>query len=202
VDDILVSGIGVEKDIQGLGYSLKRQRELKLGESAVYLGMHIARVQDGFTIKPELDKLPEPVWTASATTPLPLTMTPDESPPLPQHLVTPFRSQLGSISWLANTTRPDIEYACSFLRHYQQTPTEKALQLLQRLIAYTRTHDLGIKIYTINPNHPIHLIAHTDASWAAKHDGYMSVSGIVVSLVQGTKHTPLQWKCTGRDTGS
>ncbi len=63
----------------------------------------------------------------------------------PVHSVTPYKSVLGSIYYLANMTRPDILFATNYLSRSQSAPTRLHFKLLTVLLRYIySTSEMGL----------------------------------------------------------
>lgn len=94
----------------------------------------------------------------------------------------PYREALGAIQYLANSCRPDIQFATNYLSRFSQCPTNKHWLAVKRLIKYIyRTRDYSISYCT----GPLILDAYSDASWANDELDRRSTSGILLKLAGG-----------------
>ena len=100
-----------------------------------------------------------------------------------------FRSQLGQLSYLANTSRPDVSYAASYLSKFLQQPTNKSARLLDMACNYAKASaDTHIKLKP-SSSQIIHLTAYVDASLGS-HNSIYSQTGYLVLH----KNNPIAWK--------
>lgn len=98
------------------------------------------------------------------------------SPALPNK--TKYMSLVGSLLYLAMSTRPDIAYAASFLSRYMASPTENhfsaALQVL-RYLKTTRTY--GLVYGTDQSSTARQLVAYSDSNFAGDREDSISTYG-------------------------
>ena len=89
--------------------------------------------------------------------------------------VTPFRSLIGHLMWLANQTRPDILNAVRALARYCNAPTMGHWKAALHVLMYVRgTINIGI---TFERGGSLDLVLYVDADFASKETGRKSVSG-------------------------
>lgn len=84
---------------------------------------------------------------------------------------TKFRSLLGALAYVAQQTRPDLAYACSFLGQWSAAPTERALRLLYGVVRYAKSTCMyGLRIP--RPAHGVCVAfeVHADASFGNLHN--------------------------------
>lgn len=99
----------------------------------------------------------------------------------------PYRELVGSLMYLAQSTRPDIAYATSKLSQYNSNPGKAHWHQAKHVLRYLRkTRNLGI-IYT--PENKRQIQVYCDADWAGDIDDRHSYSGVVVMI--GGGHRPL-----------
>ena len=97
-----------------------------------------------------------------------------------KHLETEFRSKVGSLSYFAQCTRPDIAYAVNILCRHLHNPNKQCFRALNHLIHYLAgTPHLGIK-YHFGDSSTLRLEAYADSSYggddrdqAKSHHGYL-----------------------------
>ena len=196
VDDIMAIGKNVMNDVHDLKFKMKRERQILNDQSAKFLGITLKRTNDGFYMSTTeaLSKLEEPNIKCKADTPLPSYIgADDDTPKLDQTMTRLYRSELGSLNWQSQTTRPDLEFATHFLGKFQAEPTEKAYKTLQRTKAYAMQNQMCI--FVPRAKKGMRLVGYCDASWAPKHSGMKSVTGIVIGLeTENDEFFPLCWK--------
>ncbi|MBW0494402.1 hypothetical protein O181_034117 [Austropuccinia psidii MF-1] len=137
------------------------------------IGMEIRRHEAGFTLtqKRLIESIVATNWDGkkSANTPLPpkqevCSLEGDEKV-IDQKS---FLSIIGSLSYVANGTRPDISFAVNLLARHAQGPGRQHWALLQHLLGYLHnTQNLGLRIF---PNNE-HITVSSNASWGETHKG-------------------------------
>jgi len=91
----------------------------------------------------------------------------------------PYRSMVGSLSYLANGTRPDISTAVSIVSRYLEKPTKIHCQMVKRIYYFLRqTPEIGL--YYLKGG-KVELTGYCDASWANLED-YKSISGYAFKI--------------------
>ena len=121
----------------------------------------------------------------------------DSAKPLPPD--SEYASLIGSLLYLANSTRPDISFAVSTLSRHLRAPTEKHMGLAKVLLRYVlSTRSLGL-VYgkPLNSSHSLTVVGFSDSNYANPHlpvpDEKLtrrSVTGFVF-LANGT---PVSWQ--------
>ena len=100
----------------------------------------------------------------------------------PQVTVDNYRSILGSLSYAATSTRPDIAHAVNLLARRSASPGPEDVHRLIRLCRYVSgTRSLGLK-YQKNSN--LKLLAFSDSDWAGDAADSKSTTGILIKLGQ------------------
>jgi len=98
----------------------------------------------------------------------------------------PYREAIGSLLYLAGTTRPDITYAVNRLSRKQNDPTEDDWRGVKRIFRYLQgTRELGLR-YTAELDD---LTLYTDASFA-DNPGSFSTGGYLITLFGD----PIAWR--------
>lgn len=99
----------------------------------------------------------------------------------------PYRSVLGCLSFVANRTRPDLNYAINIFSQFQSNPGLVHWEGLLRLLGYLKyTQHLKLKL-TCNE---VNLIAYTDADYAANRDDRTSMGGQIIFIDKA----PIIWR--------
>jgi hypothetical protein len=94
---------------------------------------------------------------------------------------------IGSLMYLASTTRPDIAYAVSKLSRFVSNPGSEHCRALERVMHYlVGTMNYGIHYF----GNPKVLEGYSDANWISDADELKSTSGYVFTLGGGT----VSWK--------
>ena len=135
------------KEIQLLGLNIEDQ-----GHPADYVGVSIKKLKDGayeFTQRALIDSIIQDVGlTDSKTKPVPakvsLQLHAFKDQPV-FDLNFNYRSVVGKLNYLAQTTRPDIMYATHQIAKYSSDPREPHGEAILYLVRYLKkTRDLGI----------------------------------------------------------
>jgi len=129
--------------------------------------------------------------------------TEDVPPDLSYELTTPadytqYHEIIGSITYLATSTRPDIAFAAGLLGRFAAEPSIHHLNAAFRILRYLRhTRNHGLHLGVINKTSdkkPLHL--HCDSDYAGAHD-YHSTSGLAVIDQYGSL---VHWKSSKQQT--
>jgi hypothetical protein len=136
------------KEMQGLGLNIEDQ-----GHPADYVGVNIKKLKDDsykFTHCALIDSIIDDVGlTDSKTKPVPAKVSLQlhafkDQPAF--NLDFNYRSAVGKLNYLAQTTRPDIMYATHQVAKYSSDPREPHGKAILYLVRYLKkTHDLGIR---------------------------------------------------------
>src|SRR5262249_26464522 len=104
-----------------------------------------------------------------------------------------YRQAVGSLSYLANNTRPDISYAVNQAARKMKEPTEADWINVKRIMRYLQgTRDYKITYYQEKPPE---IEGYTDASYAENQDGRKSTTGYVYFKNGG----PISWRTTKQE---
>jgi hypothetical protein len=99
----------------------------------------------------------------------------------------PYQEILGSLSYLAIHTRPDIAYAVNACARFSNKPTFTACRVLIRILEYvSNTFDVGIT-YT---GEIMNFHGFSDSDWAGDQDTRRSTTGFLVFMAGG----PIAWQ--------
>lgn len=162
-----------------------------LGQLKAFVGWEIKRTATGLYVNQpkyiqRMLQLHNFTHVKPLTTPLPircdLTSTHEDDVPLSSNEHSNYRSLIGSLSYLAICTRPDISFAVSSLARKLHAPCARHLILAKRVVRYVS--------YTANksilfPNSSISkdpLTAYSDSDWAGCHETRRSTTGIVIKV--------------------
>jgi hypothetical protein len=98
-----------------------------------------------------------------------------------------YRTLVGSLMYLATSTRPDIAYATSFLARHMQTPCEEHWNMAIHVLGYLKkTATMGITYGKLpSGHHPNTVIGYSDASHNNPELSSKSVTGNVFYLNGG-----------------
>lgn len=115
------------------------------------------------------------------------TLVPGTSEDIEEAKDLPYQSLVGSLGWIASTTRPDITYAVSQLGRYNSAWTVLHWTAAKHVLRYLRgTQDLGISYDGSSPD----LTAYSDSDFSQCPITRRSVSGFVVMYGGG----PVSWR--------
>jgi len=120
---------------------------------------------------------------ADPSLPLSLSMCPQTEAEKQEMRSIPYRSLVGCLIYLSNTTRPDICYIVNRLARFLSNPGKQHWQAAKKVLRYLKgTHDLGLVYrgkYTLS--------GYADASWADNVDNRRSTAGFMVCGRPGTQ---------------
>ncbi|XP_046145331.1 secreted RxLR effector protein 161-like [Osmia bicornis bicornis] len=94
----------------------------------------------------------------------------------------PYRSLIGSLMYLATSTRPDIAHAVSALSQFNDNPGEEHWKAAKRVLRYIKRTEKMEIVFTKTENE---LIGFSDADWGASIDDRRSYTGYVFRLFGG-----------------
>lgn len=97
----------------------------------------------------------------------------------------PYRELVGSLLWIARTTRPDIMYAVNQCGKFANNYNTTHVTALKRILQYLKT-TLDYKLIFTKFQSPIQIVAYADADYAGEPDvnenAMKSTSGVVITL--------------------
>jgi hypothetical protein len=100
----------------------------------------------------------------------------------PVHDKTVYRELIGSLLYVANSTRPDICLATSVLSQYLEQPREMHWRAAIRVLRYLKgTKDMGIVL----SRNESKLHTYSDANWGGDIATRRSTSGVFMKLCGG-----------------
>jgi hypothetical protein len=190
VDDI----IGVSTDKAKYANFVKEAKiEMVELEAKQYLAMHIERERDtrkltlhqGAYIDQILEKFgmtdSKPVSTPMAPkSVLSKSMCPETEEEKLQMASIPYRAAVGSIMYVAVSTRPDICKAISNVSRFLDNPGQQHWQAVKRIFRYLKgTRDMKLEL---GGSATLNLSAYSDADWGGDIDTRRSTTGFVILL--------------------
>ncbi|GBN38873.1 Retrovirus-related Pol polyprotein from transposon TNT 1-94 [Araneus ventricosus] len=116
------------------------------------------------------------------------TQCPQNNSELEEMSKIPYRSLVGSLSFLAGRTRFDITYAINIFSQFQENPGITHWNGLLKLLGYIRyTKDLKLNL---SNTQDLNLTAYSDADFANNRDDCISMNGQIVFIDQ----VPVTWR--------
>ena len=169
-----------------------------LGPTSFLLGIEITRDRPKRTIflsqrQYILNKLEEfgmadchPVGTPMAPG---SSLSKEECPKTPEEMKEmeniPYMNAVGSIMYLATTTRPDIAYAAGVLARFNSNPGMTHWKAVKHLFHYLKgTTDMKL-VYKPDPSVHDHFVAYSDADHGGNKDNGKSTTGYMVKMGSG-----------------
>ncbi|KXZ50459.1 hypothetical protein GPECTOR_16g633 [Gonium pectorale] len=191
VDDLLVAAaceqqLAASKTAIGDCFTIR-----DLGPANVYLGMEIRQDASNGDIT-----LSQQRYTAelleryrlsdakARSTPLPAgarLLPADDGEPLLADGGSEYRAIIGSLNYLATSTRPDIAQAISALARYMAAPTQSHLRLAYGVLRYLAgTRSFGLRFSANSPANAF--TGYSDSDWAGDPTTRRSTTGYVFGL--------------------
>jgi Reverse transcriptase (RNA-dependent DNA polymerase)/GAG-pre-integrase domain/Zinc knuckle len=190
VDDLNL--IGTEKEISETKTALSKEFEMKdLGLGTYCLGVEITRVAGGVLVhqKSYIENIlkrynmqtcnpvnhPLQVRNNKKEKDIYCSIKPDEKPLSND---TPYLSAIGSLLYLANTTRPDISFSVNFLARFSQQPTKRHWDGVKQILKYLKgTADTGL--FYKNTRNNRNLVGYADAGYVSDSKTGQSQTGYI-----------------------
>ena len=184
VDDIMLNG-KCEDILEALKCELKAR---DLGKINKFLGMEINMTENNLIINQT--KLIDKILTKfkmkecnEAATPMEVNFQIEEQ----EKLSVPYRELIGSLMYLATTSRPDIMYSVSYLSRVLENPTMQSWKAAKRILRYIKgTQHKGL-VYKKSGNNSLR--GYSDADWANDKSDRKSVSGTLIFFLGN----PVSW---------
>lgn len=205
VDDMLMIGT-TQNVLMNAINSLSKKIDLKdLGEPKYILGIEVNRNKPMHQITLHQRKYIDEVLTKFGMANCKPVKTPIDKGPRKQDMDSsvsqsdairerknardvPYQNLVGSLSYLAQATRPDIAFATNYLSQFNNNFNESHWQMAKRVLRYlSGTKDVGITYSACGSQ----IVGYTDASWNEDESG-RSRSGYVYTLSKGA----ISWKST------
>jgi len=119
------------------------------------------------------------------------TMSPSTEEERTDMKTVPYSELVGSLNWLATSTRPDIANAVGTLCRFISNPGRQHWTAAQRVLRYlSGTSEFGLRFSISNSDDISSLYGYSDADWAGDPDTRRSTTGFVFT-VHGA---PVSWK--------
>ena len=198
VDDMLVI-FALDDDWNKFINIITDTFQVRHGDAHLFLGMVISRLDDGsFRISHE-NYITDIVSKFSLSdmnpvkAPMPAHLSHDDAHPVPgvaQEPHFPYRQLLGSLLYLAVTTRPDIAHAVIYLAPFSANPSKVHTNALRRVLAYLNTTKDHTLHFRRGDSHAANqLLAYADSDLAGDVSTSRSVSGRIIYL----NTSPISW---------
>ncbi|GFX99632.1 retrovirus-related Pol polyprotein from transposon TNT 1-94 [Trichonephila clavipes] len=112
-----------------------------------------------------------------------------DSPKTSEEILTvPYRNLIGSLSFIAICTRPDIMYAVNVLSQFQANPGIKHWNCLLRLLGYLKyTQEYKLELSKVKS---LKLRCYSDSDFATNRDDRVSMGGFITFIDE----TPISWR--------
>ncbi|GFY19656.1 retrovirus-related Pol polyprotein from transposon RE1 [Trichonephila clavipes] len=105
-----------------------------------------------------------------------------------ENLTVPYRNLIGSLSFIAIRTRPDIMYAVNVLSQFQANPRIKHWNCLLRLLGYLKyTQEYKLELSKVKL---LKLRCYSDSDFATNRDDQVSMGGFITFIDE----TPISWR--------
>ncbi|KAL5718487.1 hypothetical protein ACHQM5_011385 [Ranunculus cassubicifolius] len=186
VDDIILTGSTLSS-LESLLSTLQKEFALKdLGALSLFLGVEATSVPNGLFLSQRRyieDLLERANMQGAKPVSTPFSTSIDIHPTGGTLLSNPthYRSLVGGLQYLL-ITRPEIAFAVNNVCQYMQSPTDKHMFLVKRILRYLQgTSSFGILLQP-SPSLKLRFQAYTDADWAGNQLDRRSTSGHCVFL--------------------
>ncbi|GFX34793.1 retrovirus-related Pol polyprotein from transposon TNT 1-94 [Trichonephila clavipes] len=112
-----------------------------------------------------------------------------DSPKTSEEILTvPYRNLIGSLSFIAICTRPDIMYAVNVLSQFQANPGIKHWNCLLRLLGYLKyTQEYKLELSKVKS---LKLRCYSDSDFATNRDDRVSMGGFITFIDE----SPISWR--------
>jgi hypothetical protein len=183
VDDGIVTGSSTEL-LKSLEDGLKGMLKIKWTDGLnSIVGLEVRRSEKGFSLRqPKLiNQILDTHWDGCTThkTPLPTSLELITDPSGDKNTSTQYLSIIGSLSYLAVGSRPDIAFAVNLLARFSAQPGTNHWKGVKHLIGYLAdSRDLYLNLFPDDLPKPLKCFC--DASWGGKFA--KSTYGIVVTF--------------------
>lgn len=131
-----------------------------------------------------------PVSTpADASGRLDKTMCPSDPMEIQEMQSVPYKEAVGSLTYIAQATRPDIAFAVNMVSKFCSNPGRKHWEAVKRIIRYLKGTSGNRLEYSQEGNQ--HLTGYSDADWGGDADERKSTTGYIFSKIGGA----ISWNC-------
>jgi hypothetical protein len=196
-DDLIIMASNLEMMAQFKLEMTQRFKMVDQGELKHILGMEICRNREAKTIMLNQSIYIKNMLTrydmlncATATTPmacdalseLVFSNCPSSASERKEMENIPYRQAIGSLTYLATCTRPDIAAAVGILSKFVTNPGPVHWSGVKRIFRYLQgTRDFGLKLGG-DPSLPLIVTGYCDSDWAGDHDDRKSRAGYIFML--------------------
>ncbi|GKE34398.1 hypothetical protein Tco_1453720 [Tanacetum coccineum] len=108
----------------------------------------------------------------------------------------PYASAIGSITYVARCTRPNVAFAQNLCSHFQQNPGEIDWTAVKTILKYLRNIKDMVLVYGTKPEDELKVSCYADASFQTNKDDTKSQTGYVFILNGGV----VDWKSAKQST--
>lgn len=180
-----------EEEIEQLLVHLKEEFSMKVHDGDQFLGMEIKRHEDGHISIGQRGYAERMVARYKMEDSFPVSTPIDHNRSLcslsnSSEIKFPYRSAVGSLNYLAVTTRPDISFAVGVAGRHLEDPSAADVKGAKRILSYVKG---TAKMLMTFPGGKIELIGYSDSDYAGDTTDRRSTSGGVF-LVAGA---PVSW---------
>ena len=190
VDDGIIFA-AVYDDITSLLSKMDKQFRLRDMELSVYRGLEISKEANGILVNQRnyaCSVIESLNMTGAAIASNPITSFGGKDSPLDP--IVPYRSAVGSLSYLADFTRPDISYAVNCLARKTAAPTNNDWKAVKQFARYLKgTPDIGILFRKDAQREPT-LVGYSDSDFAGDSSSSKSTTGYIILF----NDAPIHWK--------
>ncbi|CAM8961061.1 unnamed protein product [Rhodiola kirilowii] len=192
VDDVVLTGTSSQLITRVKEFIHEKFQIKDLGYLKYFLGLEVARSQDGIFLnqrKYALDILEDTNFSECKPIRTPMEskhgLSLSSGPPLPDPSI--YRRLVGRLIYLT-ITRPDLAFPVHVLSQYMQTPTEDHLRAAHRVLRYIKSAPSQGLLFSSSSS--FDLAGYCDADWASCPLTRRSVSGYCMMLGSSV----LSWK--------
>ena len=117
----------------------------------------------------------------------------DKEDPFTKAELKGYRKMTGKLSWLENSTRPDLSYTALAMSKNNNTAQIKDLRDITRVMEKAKEHSCKVKFSKIGPKENLMIIGIGDASFKSDDK---AIGGVLLFLANEsmTKAVPIYWK--------
>lgn len=191
VDDLLIAGSS-STEVQTVSRILQEEFQMSKSETLKeFLGIHIEKTENEMRLDQTayIEKMLKRFGMEDANP----SDTPMDAKSTSSDFATgtefkgPYRELVGSLLYLAMTSRPDILFPVNCLSQLQETPTDCAFKGLKRVLRYLK-RTLNFKLVYKKSEYK-NLNLYVDADWASDKKDRKSISGSIIMLY----NCPILW---------
>jgi len=185
VDDFTMAGtdefIAETLEIVGKELTISKIEE----DGFRYTGIDVVTLEDGIQLemKDYVDSL-EPVQEIRKA---------EKDELLTREELKMYRKMTGKLSWLANSTRPDLSYTALEMSKKNRTAQIKDLRDVSRIVNKAKAKSSKVKFSRIGPKDDLMIVAIGDASFKVEEK---AIGGVLLFLTNSemTRGAPIYWK--------